>query len=181
MVSSRIIPALAVIIALGSGLLLPHGWGHAPVRSSDAKTRIGTFDSRAVAIAAARSGTTKQQVVELQKQLAAAEHDGDKDKAAEIKQRGAMLQTLRHLQGFSNAPIDDLLESVRDRLPGIAEHADVDVIASNLAYRSEVAEVVDVTDELVALFSPDDATLKIVAELRKQKPAAMLDILMHGD
>jgi hypothetical protein len=70
--------------------------------------------------------------------------------------------------------VDDILARIADRLPLVAREAGVDVLVSQwtLAYRAPGAELVDVTDRLVAEFHPDEATLELIRELRKREPLA---------
>lgn len=83
------------------------------------------------------------------------------------------MQSRRNLQGFSSAPIEDILDMVRDRLPRVAQQAKVAMIARAADYHDASVELVDITDDLVRLFDPDAHTLKVVAELRKQEPVAI--------
>jgi hypothetical protein len=90
---------------------------------------------------------------------------------------GEALQRRLHLQGFSTAPVDDVLETVRDELEAIAKRTNVVAIARAVDYHQVASvELVDLTDELVALFHPNEQTLKTVRELRKLKPAAIEDV-----
>ena len=79
--------------------------------------------------------------------------------------------------GFSNAPIDDILLQVKDKLPGIAQQTGVDVIVAKLDYQKPDVITVDVTDQVVALFHPNAKTLKTIAELRKRDPFPMVQII----
>jgi hypothetical protein len=136
------------------------------------RLRLGTFDSRAVAVAYARSETFAAKVGELREDLAKAKEDGNETRAKELEETGRALQQRLHRQGFGTAPVDEILEHIRAELPEIARRAGVDVIVSewDLAYRDDSAELVDVTDLLVSRFDPDDETLKIVRERRDRRP-----------
>ena len=81
-----------------------------------------------------------------------------------------------HLQGFSTAPVDDVLDAVRDNLPSVAKQKSIAAIARALDYRDASIELVDVTDELVALFNPNEQTLKVISDLRKQAPMAIEEV-----
>jgi hypothetical protein len=143
--------------------------------------RVGVYDSRAVCVGSRNSGATNKQVDELRKQLKDAEAAGDAKRVEQIKARGQTLQTVRHLQAFSNAPVDEFLAQIKDKLPAIAAEAKVDVIVAKADYCASGVETIDVTDALVKAFNPDEKTLKTVAELRKQKPIEMVDVLGHKD
>jgi hypothetical protein len=145
------------------------------------KTRIGVYDSRAVCVASRGMPFFSQQVRDLQKQLTDAKAANDNQRIEQIKQRGQSLQTLRHMQAFSKAPIDDILAQIKDQLPAIAKLANVTAIASTLDYTGPDVETVDVTDALVKAFHPDEKTLKTVAEVRKHTPIDPVEALEIRD
>ena len=118
---------------------------------------------------------------DLQAQLKEAQAAGDTKRAERIKQRGQALQTLRHLQVFSNAPVDDLLVLIQDQLPQVARTAGADIITSRLDFQTAGVETIDVTDALVHGFSPDERTLKSIEQLRGQRPIDLIDALMIKD
>ena len=150
--------------------------GEAP-STRPTKVAIGVYDSRAVAVAFVQSGGVESSMKDLRKQLDEAKAAGDTKRVEQIKALGANQQTLRHLQGFSNAPIDDILLQVKDKLPGIARQAGVDVIVAKLDCQKPDVVTVDVTDQIVALFHPNAKTLKTIAELRKRDPFPMVQII----
>jgi hypothetical protein len=166
----RIVP---IVLAMGGALLLAAFTAARP-STSPPKLKVGTYDSRAVAVAFAAS---KHNPVAAKK----AEHDeakeaGDAAKLAELERWGRSLQRRLHRQGFARVPVDDLLEHVEARLPEAAAKAGVDVIAFGCDYASDAVEVVDVTRELVALFDPSPKTLETVAQLAKVPPVDLDDI-----
>ncbi len=144
--------------------------------ANPAALRIGTYDSRAVAAAYARSEKFAQKMTDPHRQRSEAEKAGDKNLIAELDAQGESMQVRRHLQGFSTASVDDVLDAVRDKLPSVANQKNVPVITRAADYRDASIELVDVTDELVALFDPNEQTLKVVRELRKQKPMAIEEV-----
>jgi hypothetical protein len=143
--------------------------------------RIGTYDSRAVALASRNSGAMQRKIVMLQKQLKQAEDAGDRKQAQEIKDRGEAMQVLAHMQVFSNGPIDNIIESIHNQLPAIAEQQKVMAIVPHLDIAAPGVEVVDVTDALVAALGPDEKTLKIIADLRTKPPIDIVDALLIKD
>ena len=141
-----------------------------PVQPGGAAVRIGVYESRAVAVAYIRSEAFSRKMKELHRQRAEAEKSGDTKAVEQLEATGQSMQVRMHLQGFSTAPVDDLLDTLRDKLPGVAQQAGVVVITRAADYHEAGVEVVDITDALVQLFDPDQQTLKVIAELRKQKP-----------
>jgi hypothetical protein len=143
-----------------------------------ATVRIGTYDSRAVATAYVRSSGFAQRIKALQEQRAAAVKSGDAKAVERLENQGKLMQVRIHLQGFSDAPIDDVLHAVRDQLSEVARRNSVMAIVHAADYHDPQVELVDVTDDLVNLFNPDRETLKMVNQLRKTKPAAIEEIAM---
>ena len=149
------------------------------------RVRIGTYDSRAVAVAYGRSKAFLERTRDLHAQHARAKAAGDEQAADRLARDGQLLQARLHLQGFSNAPVDEILARVRDRLPELAERRGVVAIVPSTAYRDDArVEVIDVTDDLTTLFEPDERTQQVIADLKRQSPlpieqAAQLDHKRH--
>lgn len=141
---------------------------------------VGTFDSRAVAIAYVRSDEFRRRLDEKREELERAQAAGDEARVAELEAFGPELQRHVHEQGFSTAPVDDIVVRIEDRLAGIAERRGVDVIVSKwvLAYSAPGARFVDVTEDLAACFDPDEATWKTIRQIVAQDPVP-LDELQH--
>ena len=148
-----------------------------PVVGADAtekKTRIGTYDSRAIAIAFAPSKFNP--VGDKMKELGKAKAEGDERRGKELNEWGQKLQRKLHRQGFSTVPVGDLLKHVEDRLPEVSKSANVIAIVRACDFTAENVEVVDVTDQLVQLFDPSEKTLEHVQGI-KGKPPIDLDEL----
>lgn len=177
--------ALVVVfsfIAIWVAVVVERSANAQPAASAPAaRVRIGFYDSRAVAVACISSSYHEQEMRSLQQSLIAAQDAGDTKKADAIKQEGSDRQALAHLQGFSNAPVDQMLAAIKDRLPQIAKAASVQAIVANADYLSAEVERIDVTDPLVAEFKPSERTLKTIEALRKTPPIPMLQLLGHKD
>jgi len=110
----------------------------------------------------------------LRKEHEKARAAGDQKRVAQLEAQGAERQRLMHKQGFSAAPVDDILEQIEDRLPAIKQKAGVDAVVSKwdkdaLAKRSS-AERVDVTMELVDAFKPSERQPRSAIEIQEHKP-----------
>lgn len=160
-------------LALGSCATTPNGGPGA----EDALV-LGTFDSRGVAVAYVRSPAFAAVLQEMRADLERARAAGDEERVAQLEAEGPALQQVVHEQGFGTAPVDDILEHIADELPAIAQAAGVDVIVSRwqLAYRHPGARTVDVTDQLVAEFEPDEQTLQVIRELLESDPVLLSEI-----
>jgi len=145
--------------------------------SKDKHLRIGTFDSRTIAIAFFNSRAG-------QKTMAAVKADYDKAKTAnddkQMKEIRAKMQTRQrrlHEQGFSTGSVINLLQTIKAELPGIAKVAGVDLIVSKweVMFQSPGVETVDVTKQLAMLFNPSAQGLKWIEG--ETKPPIPIDDL----
>ena len=171
----------AITCALTVGLLALAGATTAQdsdEAAGSAAVVLGTFDSRAIALAYYRSDEFNASLAELREELEATEAAGDAERARELEAHGPALQARMHRRTFGTASVLDLLEPVEDEVAGIAKRAGVDVIVSrwDLAYRRPAAELVDVTEELAGLFDPDEETLRSMAELLRTDPVPLADL-----
>ncbi len=142
--------------------------------TSKEREKIGVYDSRAVAVAFTGSETFKKWLSELETEVKKAETAGDVKLVAELKAKVVAQQNLVHKQGFSTAPVDDILEHVKDKLPAIKKKADVDVLVSKwdkeALAKYPSAEQVNVTMDLVDTFNPDEKQRKSAIEIQKHEP-----------
>lgn len=143
------------------------------------KIRIGIYDNRAIVCAWAPSkyNTGIQKMEELNK----AKSDGDTQKVEELKAWGKSHQRQLHRQGFGKVPVDDLLAPVKDQLRDVANKTGVEAIVWQCDFRSENVEIVDVTHEIVMLYSPNERTLKWIDDLKKVPYMELEDIEKHQD
>ena len=144
---------------------------------------VGTFDSRAVAVAYVRSSAFANEMAAQEAALERAKEAGDEARVAELEAWGPTTQRRIHEQGFGTAPVDDILARIEHELPAIADEAGVDVIVSKwaLAHTRPAAKFVDLTHALAARFDPDEATLKVIAELTAREPLSADELADHQD
>jgi len=140
--------------------------------------RIGVYDSRAVAVAWGNSA-------EFRKSLDAAKDDykqakGAKDdkRVKEIEAQMKGQQRRLHEQGFSTGSVASLMAKIKDALPAVAKQAGVDVIVSKweVNYQSPGVKVVDVTDDLVALFHTSAQGVKWAKGIKDHPPVPIEQI-----
>jgi len=154
---------MLVVAALGC-----HAEAAAPSTQPGRGLRVGTYDPRAIAVAFAHSSMQRDIMKQKMDEMTKAKAAGDEKKIAELKSWGEQQQHKLHLQGFSGAPVDDILARVKDKLPQVAKRCGVEVIAGKMNYVGGGVAVVDVTDELVKLFEPSEKALKMIESLKKQ-------------
>lgn len=177
--SSLIVAGLAaIVLALMAFVLSTPNAGAQSETGGAAKPRmrIGTYDSRAIAVAYARSDMFGGIIGPMHRQRKDAEAAGDQKLMNELDAKGAAMQARLHLQTFSTAPVDEILDQVRDRLAAVAKQKNVVVITRRADYHEALIEAIDITDDLVSLFEPDEKTLKVIADVRRQEPLAIEEV-----
>jgi hypothetical protein len=151
-------------------------------------TRIGIYDSRAVAVGFVGSkvykATAGKQLDAMMAERKKAEAAGDAQRVKELKAWGKSQQALLHRQGFGTAPVDDILAYISDRLPAIRKQAHVDLLVSKwdietLAKHKSAARV-DVTMRLVEAFGPNERQMKSAIEIQKHDPVPMEKLESHA-
>ncbi len=175
---------VALVLVFGSCLIYTTLRAEEPdAKTAKAKLRVGTFDSRAVVVAYASSVEFKQWIKKFKEEHDQAKADGDEKKAKELEEKGKAGQQMFHMQGFSTAPVNDILEHIKDQVPAIARQAGVDLIVSKweVVYQSPDAEFVDITDLMIKPFNPSEKTLKIVTELTKHPPITLQEAMNIND
>ncbi|MFQ5749420.1 MAG: hypothetical protein ACE5H3_08195 [Planctomycetota bacterium] len=148
-------------------------------RPGDNRVRLGTFDSRAVAIAYYRSDLfLKGPLGEAREEMKTAQAAKDEKRVQAIGERMKALQDHVRRQGFGGAPVGDILERIQDKLPGLAAEAGVDAIVSkwDVIWSGPTVAATDVTDLLVEPFHPDQATREILKQLPQTEPVPLEDL-----
>jgi len=150
-------------------------------QQENAKLRIGTFDSRCIAVAYARSPEFMKEMEDIRTKHAKAKEEDNKELLKELEQLGPTKQVLMHQQGFSTGSILNIMEKVKDKLPSIAKENNVKLIASKweVMFADEFIELVDITDQVVNLFNPDEATRKIIGEIKVMDPVPIEQISIN--
>jgi len=160
----------------------------AKAADAQSKIRLGTYDSRFVALAFYRAENMKRVrdfMGNLSLELQKAREAKDEKKVKELEAKGPAFQNLMHQQVFGNLSIPNVMETIKDRLPAIAKKAGVTLIVSKweIQYSDPEIEPVDLTLQLVDLFTTDDATRKMIEEGLKQnqKPVPVEQLLNPYD
>lgn len=174
-----VLAALAGSLVIGGSAL-----ADGPAKEAEpAGLRVGTFDSRAVAVAFIRSAMLEQDLKQMMKEHEEAKAAGDEEKVKKLEAQGQARQEQAHRQGFGTAPVDEILQRIKDKLPAIAKKSSVDVIVSKwvVTYSTPGARFVDVTDLIIEPFDPDERTKRIIRELRAKPPVPPDEIEKHHD
>ena len=169
----RVMIGVMMVVLLGFA-----GMGGAAASEDDSAEssnllRVGTFDTRAVALAYGRSAGFHEWVRTLMGRAEQAKAEGDDQLLAQLEAEGEAKQEELHRQVFGGAPIDEILASIEDSLPEIARAAGVDVIVTGVLYQAPGAVIVDVSREMATPFEPDAKTLEILEQLLVTPPVEM--------
>ena len=142
-----------------------------PAPEPDPRVRIGVYDSRAIAIAWAR--TEHNPVGEKMAEHREAEAAGDEDRVADLEAWGEMHQRKLHFQGFGRYPVDEYLKPIEDEMAKLMEEKDLDAIVWMCHARGEHVETVDITLDLVDLyeFRGRDRVVAWIEQLQEHEPA----------
>jgi hypothetical protein len=151
--------------------------------SSGSKTRIGVFDSRAIAIAHANSSEGAAVVAELRAEMEKAKTAKNDAQVKVINEKGKMHQVLGHLRAFSVGSVAEILEKHKSDIAQIAKKAGVEAIVSKFEtpYLGSGIETVDVTQEMVGMFKTSEQGKKWAADISNHAPMPMLEVLTLPD
>lgn len=157
---------IVMTVALGCGQ-----GGRTIEAPTESVTRIGVYDSRAVAVAFVGSEAFKTAMAALEAEHEEAKAAGDEQRVAELEAEAGSRQERLHQQAFSTAPVNDILAHIADQLPDIKAGASVDVIVSKwdeaALSKYPRAERVDVTMALVDALAPTDKQREMAIEIQK--------------
>jgi len=175
--SSLILVALIAVIPVS---LAASGCASKPAEPAKSPTeKIGVYDSRAVAIAWVGTEEFKQSLNALKKESEQAKAAGDRERAAALEKEGAAMQERLHAQGFSTAPVDDILDHFRDQIAQIRVATGAAVLVSKwdeaALAKHAGAEQLDVTEKLVDALHPNDQQRKTALGIVKTKPVPRAD------
>lgn len=173
---------LTSFIIMGLLLLGDPSYSQQEAAAEVSALRIGTFDSRLVALAYARSEHFHKKLQKLHEEIAGAKAAGDEELVKKLSASGPALQHHIEKQCYSTWPIGEILEVIKGELPAIAERAGVEVIVSkwDLAYQGAGAGFVDVTAQMVAPFKPSEETKRILEDMAKKQPLPLDQLKEYG-
>src|ERR1039457_6506090 len=141
-------------------------------QSKENTLRIGVYDSRAIAVAYGNSTEFRKSLEGITADYKKAKEAKDDKRVKEIETQMKAKQRRLHEQGFSTGSVAPIMAKIKDSLPEVAKKAGVDVIVSKweVNYQSPGIKVVDVTDDLVALFHVSPKALEWVKGIKTQPP-----------
>lgn len=139
-----------------------------------APERIGVYDSRVVAYAHFWSEPHQKKIHELAISGKEAMAAGDKVRLRDMEAALKNEQEQNHLQVFSTAPVDGILALMQNRVDDVQRTTRVGRLVSKwdagTLKQFQNAEQIDVTDALLRDFHLNEKQMKVIADIRKQKP-----------
>lgn len=150
---------------------------------SQGDVRVGTFDSRAIAIAYGRSAEFAKELQQLRTDHQKAKEEKNDRLTAELENRGQMQQKLMHLQAFSHGSVSEILAKHSDLLAAVAKEQNVALIVpqSEIAFQGRAVQIVDVTEALATRLNSEPRIAQMLKEIKNVKPLPMLDVLLMKD
>jgi hypothetical protein len=150
----------------------------AETNNTTSATRIGVYDSRAVAYAWFWNSNHMSQINKLMQNARDAQAAGNTNRFKELAAKLNEQQELGHREVFSTAPPKEALAELKDRLPEIQKAAGVSALVSKwddaALKKYPDAEKVDVTDQLVREFiQPTPQQEKVLSEMKKAAPVPL--------
>jgi hypothetical protein len=165
---------LTTLVVGLAGLVVSVGAQDATSSTKRDVIRIGTYDTRAIAVAWAAS--KHNDLADKFKELEAAKKANDSKRITELEAWGRSHQQVLHFQGFGRVPVDDLLRPVQASMQELLAAKNLSAITMQCDLVAERVEVVDVTMDLVRLFEPAEKTLKWVEQLRDKEPLSLAEL-----
>ncbi len=146
--------------------------------TSDSKMSVGTFDSRAIAIAYYQTEEFANYMKGLISEHKKAKESGDKEHVEELEAKLGATQELIDKQAFSTWSVDNILEIIEGKIPNVAKQAEVDLIVSkwDITYQSTEVEFIDVTYAMAKLINTNEQTLKTIEQLMTQDPVPLEEL-----
>jgi hypothetical protein len=150
------------------------------------KTRIGTYDSRVVALVWSRSDCPSAKAWsehrdKLIREAREAQAAGREEEFERMERELIHIQYFQHAIVFSTAPPESALAELAPRLPAIAREAGVVLIVPRTDWQDPSVEAVDVTDRLVAEFKPTAQAKKMLGGFKGQRPITLEEVTRMRD
>jgi hypothetical protein len=137
-----------------------------------AKIRIGTFDSRLIALAYYNSKDYDKVIAEFNKTYSEATARKDSVTIKKLLVRGPVMQRMMHDRIFGKGTINDILDNYKDKITAIGKAQNVSMIVSKweVEYKTPGIELVDLTWKILDIFHPTDRVIQMVKIGEKELP-----------
>ena len=140
--------------------------------------KIGTYDSRIIIFAWSRTDELKKFMMRIKEETDSAQTAHDTARVKEISVEAMSFQHLLHQMIFSNASVSSFLTIIKDKLPELAKKEGVSIIVSKweLNYYDPSFVIVDLTNQVAALYQPKENIDKMAADIAGQAPVPIQEL-----
>ena len=149
-------------------------FGFGEVVNAQTKIRVGVFDSRAVSIAYYQSkfSNVQQAFGTLHTRMKEAKEKEDKKAIASIEREATLRQAMMHEQGFGRGSINNVTETVKDKMVQLAKDENLSAIVSKweLVFSGADVVTVEVTEKIVDFFEPNEKIKSMMKEIMGSEP-----------
>ncbi|MCX6157236.1 MAG: hypothetical protein NTY74_04560 [Ignavibacteriae bacterium] len=138
---------------------------------SQTKVRVGTYDSRLIAVAYYNSKLFKIPS-EVREKMKVAQEKNDTVTISAITKEMPLRQRYMHEQAFGKASVCYLIEEIKDKVAEYVKKEKLDFIVSKweMSFINPNYEVVDITLSLANLFEPSMDMGKMMTDLNSNEP-----------
>ena len=166
--------ALMVLMMLATVLMTTAIISPASAQKKSSAVKIGTYDSRIVMLAYAKSNFFKEKLQKVSKESEELLNSKDSVKMKEGAMKMISFSFNMEKCVFTSASATPIINLVKDQFPEVAKKAGVSMIVSkgDLNYSNPDIEIIDLTQQISTLFDPAGADVKTAAEISKQDPVS---------
>ena len=152
-------------------------------QKKSAVLKIGTYDSRIVTFAWSRTDLLKQHMMKIGQQTDSSRKANDTARIKEISVEAMSYQHLLHQMVFSTGSVASIMTIIKDKLPELAKKEGVSIIVSKweLNYNDPSIQVIDLTNQVAALFQPKENIDKMAADIAGQAPVPIEELGIETD
>jgi hypothetical protein len=142
------------------------------VQRAAAQTRVGVFDSRAVALARFHCQDFENPAKQLHAKLEQAQQQGDEKEITRLKRLGPLHQAHLHDLVFGSGSVNKYFKELKVRLSVIAKEENLVMIVSKweTAYLTADVVLVDITEKLVDFYHPDENIRRMMEGVKNSEP-----------
>jgi hypothetical protein len=142
------------------------------VFTQTARIRIGTFDSRLVALAYYSSTDYEKFVADFEKQYSIASAKNDSATMKKYLIKSPLMQRMMHDRIFGKGTINDILDNYKEKVSAIGKANNVVMVVSKweVEYKTPAVEFVDLTWKIMDIFGPVEQVIKWAKDGEKQPP-----------
>lgn len=137
-----------------------------------AKIRVGTYDSRLVALAYYNSKDYDKFIADFNRQYKLAESKKDSTTIKKMLVKGPVLQRMMNDRIFGKGSVNLILDNYKDKIDAVGKANNVNMIVSKweVIYKTPGIEFVDLTWKIMAIWNPSEQVIKWAKNGEKELP-----------